>query len=94
MRIIESDVTIIGAGLTGLTIAYLLRKKNITTTIIEARNRFGGRIYTQTDNNKTPLEMGATWFSNQHTELLTLLDKLNVQKFEQIFGNKAILLDD
>ncbi len=90
MKIIESDVTIIGAGLTGLTIAYLLRKKNITITIVEARNRLGGRICTETENKNTPIEMGATWFSNHHTELLALLEKLNVHIFPQILGDKAV----
>ena len=90
MKIVETDVTIIGAGLTGLTIAYLLREKDITVTIIEARGRLGGRVFTETNNGFTPIDMGATWFTNQHTQLLALLKKLNVETFHQIFGDKAI----
>lgn len=90
MHIVESDITIIGAGLTGLTIAYLLRDKDIKITILEARERLGGRIYTQTNNNDTPLDLGATWFSNQHTEVLELLKQLKLKTFNQHYSATAI----
>ena len=90
MKLIETDVTIIGAGLTGLTIAYLLREKDITVTIIEARERLGGRVFTETNSRFAPMDMGATWFTSQHTQLLALLKKLNIETFHQIFGNEAV----
>jgi len=59
-------VIIIGAGLSGLLTGYRLKKEGIPFKILEARNRVGGRINTVNGINNTPIEMGATWFTNQH----------------------------
>ncbi len=83
------DVLIIGAGLTGLTLAYFLKEKGISVNILEGRDRTGGRILTM-DENQTPVEMGATWISKQHTELLELLAQLGLGIFEQELGETAI----
>ncbi len=39
MKIITSDIVILGGGLTGLTLAYLLRHSAFKVHIIEARPR-------------------------------------------------------
>ncbi|NJB82360.1 flavin monoamine oxidase family protein [Wenyingzhuangia aestuarii] len=83
-------IIIIGAGLTGLTLAYYLSKTKHSFKIIEARKRIGGRIYTKVTNNSAPIELGATWFAKQHTEALKLVKELNLGLFEQILGTTAI----
>lgn len=77
------QIIILGAGLSGLTTAYLLKKKGISAHILEARNRYGGRIFTEYDEQNTPVEMGATWLSSEHRELLALMKELNVHVFPQ-----------
>ncbi|MFN3481576.1 flavin monoamine oxidase family protein [Rhabdaerophilum calidifontis] len=42
----EVDVAIIGAGAAGLAAAHRAREKGLTARVIEARERVGGRIYT------------------------------------------------
>lgn len=76
-------ITIIGAGLSGLTLAYHLRKAGATIKILEASSRMGGRIQTQTGQLGTPMELGATWFSDEHPNLLALVKELGLQKFPQ-----------
>jgi monoamine oxidase len=83
-------IVIIGAGLTGLTLAYLLKKAGIDAEIVEARKRLGGRIYTVADNAVTPLEMGATWLGKKHVHLLALLEELKLDIYPQYLGNTAI----
>ncbi len=77
------DVIIIGAGLSGLATAYNLKKQGISCKILEAQNRLGGRIETIYGTDETPMEMGATWFSREHTQLLSLLKELDIEHFEQ-----------
>jgi len=89
MKQTEYDVIIIGAGLSGLSLAYFLREKNYKIKILEGRPRSGGRIYTTFEKN-TPIEMGATWLSPQHTELQKLLKELKLDIFEQELGKTAI----
>lgn len=76
-------VIILGAGLTGLTTAYLLREENVDITILEARGRIGGRIWTLSVDGDTPVEAGATWFGMKHEYLVRLLDELHVGYFPQ-----------
>jgi monoamine oxidase len=79
----QNPVYIIGAGLTGLTIAYLLQKKGIECKILEANSRIGGRIDTIIGDSGVTMEMGATWFSHQHPNLIALLEELNLPYFKQ-----------
>lgn len=76
-------VYIIGAGLTGLATAYFLKQKGINCQILEANARIGGRIKTLTGTSGVTLEMGATWFSHQHPNLIALLDELEIPFFKQ-----------
>ena len=64
-------IIIVGSGLSGLTLAYLLAQKNIETTVLEASSRIGGRIQTIKGALETPLELGATRFSKEHVNLLS-----------------------
>ena len=83
----KKSIGIIGAGLTGLTLAYRLQKAGIHNFIIlEARNRIGGRIQTIYQKDRASLEMGATWLGKKHTSLLGLLEELNIPIFEQYLG--------
>lgn len=74
---------ILGAGLSGLTAAYLLQKEGVESTVLESRNRLGGRIWTKTIAGDTPVEAGATWFGVNHQYLASLLLELGVEHFPQ-----------
>lgn len=82
-------VIIIGAGLSGLLVGYQLKKAGIQFKIVEARNRLGGRIYTQISTNNTPIDMGATWFGPQHRNLISLIKELKLSIFEQHLDTTA-----
>ena len=85
-------VVIIGAGLSGLTTAYFLKKKGITPLILESRDRIGGRIYTLKTETHNELEMGATWFNNGHKNLLELLEELELTYFKQHHEGESTLV--
>jgi monoamine oxidase len=76
-------VIIIGAGLSGLTCGYLLQKKGVHVTLLEANTRIGGRIETRNSTTNATIEMGATWFSKLHPHLFQLLDELELGYFKQ-----------
>ncbi len=83
------NIVILGAGLSGLATAYLLKQEGISATILEARNRLGGRIHTLSPKNEGPVEMGATWLGKKHTHLIEWLKELNIDITEQFMGNKG-----
>ncbi|SDC59123.1 flavin monoamine oxidase family protein [Niabella drilacis] len=86
----KKKVLIIGGGLSGLTLAYLLQQKNRSVTLLEASARTGGRIHTVAGRLGTPMELGATWFSDAHPHLLALIGELRLQKFPQYSGGVSL----
>jgi monoamine oxidase len=86
----KQSIGIIGGGLTGLSAAYYLNKENISITIIEARDRLGGRIFTTYNENEAPVELGATWLGKKHQFLIDLLTELELEIFEQYMGKYAV----
>ncbi len=60
-------IVIVGAGMAGLTAGLLLKEAGHTVTILEARNRLGGRIYTYRGfAGRMYGEFGAMRFPRQH----------------------------
>jgi len=61
-----SDVIIIGAGLAGLSAARDLAATGSRVTVLEARGRSGGRVWThRVDGFDHPVELGAEWISKE-----------------------------
>lgn len=53
------NIIVIGAGVAGLSAAYHLRQAGIEATVLEARDRIGGRVWTDRDFADIPVEFGA-----------------------------------
>ncbi len=75
----RTDVIIIGAGAAGLIAAYTLSKAGKTVTVLEARDRIGGRIHT-IDNEKfsAPVELGAEFVHGDLPITLGLLKEAGI----------------
>jgi oxygen-dependent protoporphyrinogen oxidase len=69
-------IAIIGAGLTGLTTAYYLKKSGIQFTVFEKQNRTGGVIRTGMQNGFL-FEQGPNSGIISNLETVELLDKLS-----------------
>ena len=68
------DILVIGGGLSGLAAAARLAEAGSAVTLIEGRDRLGGRVHTQPVAGKAPpIELGAEWIGDegQVHELLT-----------------------
>jgi monoamine oxidase len=67
------DVIIMGAGLSGLGAAYALDKMGVKNMLVlEARDRVGGRVHTQTvltPSGDLTVELGGEWISYKHTSI-------------------------
>ena len=86
-------ITVIGAGISGLTAANVLRNRGGEVTVLEAKNHVGGRI--QTDwNLGAPFELGAGWIHGPSAEnpVRSLADKVDSTFF--ITDDEAIEIYD
>ncbi|GAA3679923.1 NAD(P)/FAD-dependent oxidoreductase [Arthrobacter ginkgonis] len=80
MATLERDVVIIGAGPTGLTAAHELRKAGKTVAVLEARDRVGGRTWTDVIGGAT-IEIGGQWISPDQTGLYSLLEEFGIETY-------------
>lgn len=76
----QTDVIIIGAGLTGLTAAHALQRAGLTCTILEARDRVGGKTYTLDPlHSNKPIDLGAAWINDTtQSEVYALAKELSL----------------
>ena len=64
----SSDVLVIGAGVAGLTAARELTRRGLSVTVVEARDRTGGRVHTVRDFCGHPVEGGAEFVHTADAE--------------------------
>ncbi|MCU1532401.1 MAG: FAD-dependent oxidoreductase [Arthrobacter sp.] len=88
---IDRDVVIVGAGPAGLTAARELKKAGLSVAVLEARNRVGGRTWTDTVDGAM-LEIGGQWVSPDQTALLDLLAELGLQTYPRYRKGKSVYI--
>src|SRR5215207_4685805 len=69
------DIIVIGAGVAGLTAARTLSSAGVGVTLLEARDRTGGRIFTRhIDSFPIPIEYGAEFIHGKPSEIWDIVD--------------------
>lgn len=86
----KTDVIIIGAGLAGLAAALKLKKRNISYTIIEARPRIGGRVFSYQIDSGLVIELGGEWIGDSHTRMQELCADFNLELQDNRFDSHLI----
>ncbi|XP_019103756.2 lysine-specific histone demethylase 1 homolog 3 [Beta vulgaris subsp. vulgaris] len=56
----QKRIIIVGAGPAGLTAARHLQRQGFSVTVLEARSRIGGRVYTDRSSLSVPVDLGAS----------------------------------
>ncbi|KAK9454008.1 amine oxidase [Dipodascopsis uninucleata] len=57
----SSDVIVVGSGISGISAAADLITKGLSVTVLEAKDRTGGRLLTDRTSGSAPYEFGAGW---------------------------------
>ena len=88
---LHADVCIVGAGPAGLTAARRLTQAGKRVVVLEARDRVGGRTWSDTIDGAF-LEIGGQWVSPDQTALFALLDELGLETFTRYRQGKNVYL--
>lgn len=71
-------IGVIGAGISGLYAATMLKNQGFEVFVLEASSRAGGRIHTISDGNQHVAELGAELLYHPQGPLMKLLAKLRI----------------
>ena len=76
----RAEVVVIGAGIAGLAAALELNKAGMDVLVVEARDRIGGRIFTETDPaTGSAVELGAEFIHGRPPEIWRPLKKHKIE---------------
>ena len=84
-------VIILGAGFAGLSAAHALVKKGIKVTVLEARNRIGGRVHSyQIPGEDLVVELGGEWVGDSHTRIKELCQEFKLELLNNQFETHLV----
>ena len=75
----QGKVIIVGAGASGLAAAKVLEQNNIEYLVLEATNRYGGRLKKDTTLADFPIDIGAEWIHSNPRVLNVIKGKTGDQ---------------
>lgn len=79
----QTDILIIGGGLSGLTATWQLHRSGVNARVLEARTRFGGRILTVENGTGAECDLGPSWFWPGQPFVASLLNHFAIPYYEQ-----------
>lgn len=85
-----ASIVIVGAGLSGLAAARELSSAGADVTVLEARDRVGGRTLSQR-LGKDSIDLGAQWIGPTQDRVAALADELGVETFRQYSTGRKVL---
>lgn len=89
----KTDVLIIGGGLSGLSLARQLQAAGRDWQLVEARDRWGGRILTEIIDGQG-YDLGPSWFWPGQPRIALLLKQLELSRFEQSYQGDLMYQDE
>lgn len=84
----EHDIVILGAGISGLSMAHHAARLGLTTRLIDSANRVGGALHTHHCDRDFWIELGAHTCYNSYTALIEILEQAT--RIDQLIGREKV----
>jgi monoamine oxidase len=89
-----ADVIVIGAGFAGLTAARTLNDRGVSVTVVEARDRVGGRVLVQPIGGGEVVDVGGQWTGPGQDRIRALGEEMGVASFPTYGAGSHIDFDN
>ncbi|HEX3288344.1 MAG TPA: FAD-dependent oxidoreductase [Mycobacterium sp.] len=88
----DVDFCVVGAGFAGLTAALRLKQGGHSVALLEARDRVGGRTFTEVRADGSWIDRGGAWIGPGQDRIHALLDEFGVRSYKQYAGGEAMMV--
>jgi len=78
----DVDFCVVGAGFAGLTAALRLKQGGHSVALLEARDRVGGRTFTEVRADGSWIDRGGAWIGPGQDRIHALLDEFGVRSYK------------
>ena len=91
MEQLRTDFCVVGAGFAGLAAARRLLDRGQTVTLLEARDRVGGRVWNRSAADGTVASVGGTWLGKRQDRMFELCREFGLDIYPQYDTGDTIM---
>lgn len=90
----EVDYCVVGAGFAGLAAALRLKQAGLSVALLEARDRVGGRTFTEYRADGSWIDRGGAWIGPGQDRIYAMMDEFGVAEYKQHNDGDAMMIVD
>ena len=91
MERLRTDYCVVGAGFAGLAAALRLSASGKSVTLIEARDRVGGRVWNRTASDGSVVSVGGTWLGKRQDRMFALCREFGLDVYPQYDQGETVI---